>query len=430
MYDESMTNFWHPFADMSLVAGDTTRMVRGEGAFLWDDAGKRYLDATSALWFCNVGHGRQEIAEAAARQMRELASYSCFGEMTNDAAEELATVVCEMSPMGSDGAAFFTSGGSDAIDTAAKFARRYWTATGEPQRTTIIARSGGYHGVNAFGTSLGGLEPNRHGYGQLVGDIVHVPYDDIGALDSAIDAAGTNLAAIIGEPVLGAAGVRLPPDRYWTDAAALAQAAGALLILDEVITGFGRLGYRFAAERLDIKPDLIVGAKGITSGYLPLGVVVAASHVRDVLWDESVGLLRHGYTYSGHATVCAAGLANIRVLEQEKLYHRVREHEAALADALSSLASDPLVKETRSIGYMAAVELDEDAVQARPGLTEDVVRAARKQGVLVRNLLGHSLQVSPPLTCGPDEFATIVEGLAGALAEVTVEAEPGGVRGG
>jgi putrescine---pyruvate transaminase len=150
--------------------------------------------------------------------------------------------------------------------------------------------------------------------------------------------------------------------------------------------------------------------------------VVAASHVRDVLWDEGVALLRHGYTYSGHATVCAAGLANIRVLEEEKLYHRVREHEAALADALSSLDSDPLVKETRSIGYMAAVEIDEDAIQARPGLTEDVVRAARKQGVLVRNLMGHSLQISPPLICGPDEFATIVEGITGALAEVSVGA--------
>ena len=260
-----MTNFWHPFADMSRVANHCVEMRRGAGVHLWDEAGNRYLDATSALWYCNVGHGRQELAEAGARQMRELASYSAFGEFANEHAEELAKAVCEWSLMGPDGAAFFTSGGSDAIDTAAKLVRRYWAAKGQPDRQTIIARTGAYHGVNAFGTSLGGLEPNRYGYGTLVGDIVHVPYDDIGALDDAMDEAGDRLAAVIGEPILGAAGVRIAPEEYWTDAAALAESHGALLVLDEVITGFGRLGTRFGAERYGIKPDLIVGAKGITS---------------------------------------------------------------------------------------------------------------------------------------------------------------------
>src|SRR5262249_12583720 len=162
-----MTSFWHPYADMSAVSRHTVQMRRGSGAYLWDDEGRRYLDGTSALWFCNVGHGRKELARAAARQMEELAAYSTFGEMTNDAAEELATQVCRMSGLGHDAAAFFTCGGSDAIDTAAKLVRRYWVVKEQPQRQVIIARVGGYHGVNGFGTALGGLEANRSGYGEL-----------------------------------------------------------------------------------------------------------------------------------------------------------------------------------------------------------------------------------------------------------------------
>jgi adenosylmethionine-8-amino-7-oxononanoate aminotransferase len=408
-----MTNFWHPFANMAAVAGNEVRMVRGEGSLLWDDAGTRYLDATSSLWYCNVGYGRTEIADAVAEQMRSLAAYSTFGDFTNDAAETLAAKVCAMSPVGEGGAAFFASGGSDAVDSAAKLARRYWAATGQPRRTTIVARSGGYHGVNAYGTSLGGLEPNRAGFGHLVGDIVHVPYDDVAALAQAMEDAGDTLAAVMGELVQGAGGVRLPPDGYWTDVDDLVAQHGCLLIVDEVITGFGRLGHAFASERFGLTPDFIIGAKGITSGYLPLGVVIAAPHIREALWSADVGLLRHGFTYSGHATVCAAGMANIGILEREDLYANVLAHEAGLASALDELTRLDVVRETRSIGFMAAVELDEDAVSERPSLVEDVVRDVRSRGVLTRNLLGHSLQVSPPLITGPDEFAII----AGALGE-------------
>src|SRR5262245_5236952 len=361
-----MTNFWHPFADMSKVSRESIAMRRGEGAYLWDDQDRRYLDGTSSLWYCNVGYGRREIADAVAAQMRELAAFSTFGEYTNAATEALAAKVCAMSPMGERGAAFFTSGGSDSIDTAAKLVRRYWVAQGQPQRTTIIARAGAYHGVNGFGTSLGGLEPNRFGYGPLMAHIVHVDYDDLAALEAAMQKAGDTLAAVIGEPVLGAAGVRIPSEGYWPGVAALAKEYGALVVCDEVITGFGRLGYRFASERFGITPDLIVGAKGITSGYLPLGVVVAAEHVREPLWSEEVGLLRHGYTYSGHASACAAGLANLRILEDDGLYDRVRDNEAAFAAALAPLTEHPLVRETRSIGYMGAVELDADAIRSRP----------------------------------------------------------------
>jgi adenosylmethionine-8-amino-7-oxononanoate aminotransferase len=402
---------------MSQVSHESISMRRGEGAYLWDDEGRRYLDGSSSLWYCNVGHGRAEIADAVAAQMRELAAYSAFGEYTNAAAEELAAKVCAMSPVGEEGAAFFTSGGSDSIDTAAKLARRYWVAKGEPQRTTIISRSGGYHGSNGFGTSLGGLEPNRFGYGPLVADVVHVDHDDLGALDEAMQRAGDTLAAVIGEPVLGAAGVRIPPEGYWPGVQALANEYCTLLIADEVITGFGRLGHRFAADRFGFTPDLITGAKGITSGYLPLGVVIAAAHVRETLWSEEVGLLRHGYTYSGHASACAAGLANLRILEDERLYERVEANEAAFAGALAELVEHTLVKETRSIGYMGAVELADEAIRDRPTLVADVVRSAREHGLLVRNLLGHSIQVSPPLITGPEEFAVIAGCLDAALAE-------------
>jgi putrescine aminotransferase len=420
MYARNMTNLWHPFADMSKVSKSTVNIVRGEGVYLWDDASNRYIDSSSALWFCNVGHGRRELADAAAKQMATLAHYSTFGEMTNEPAERLAERVCAMSPLGADSAAMFTSGGSDAIDTAAKLARRFWVAKGEPNRTVIIARNGAYHGVNGFGTALGGLAPNTTGYGPLVGDIVHVPFDDADALEKAMIDAGDRLAAVIGELVQGAAGVMIPPSDYWTQVSELTKHYGALLIVDEVITGFGRLGYPFACERFNIVPDFIVSAKGITSGYIPLGVVIAATHVRDTLWAEEVGMIRHGYTYSGHGTACAVGLANLDVLEGEDLYSNVLKHEKTFLKMLAGVAEHPLVREYRGIGFMAAVELSEDALASRPTLADDLVRAARSHGLLTRNLLGRAVQISPPLTCGEAEIAAIGAALLNALEDINV----------
>jgi putrescine---pyruvate transaminase len=413
-----MVNLWHPFANMAQVSKEVVTMVRGEGVYLWDDSGNRYLDGSSALWFCNIGHGRRELADAAATQMATLAHYSTFGEMTNDPAERLAAKVCAMSPMGTGAAAMFTSGGSDGIDTAAKLTRRYWVEKGEPQRTVIIARTGAYHGVNAFGTALGGLAPNRDGYGPLIEDIVHVPCDDAGALEKAMIDAGDRLAAVIGELVQGAAGVMVPPDDYWARVSALTKAYGGLLIVDEVITGFGRLGHAFGCERFGVVPDFIVGAKGITSGYLPLGVVIAAPHIRDTLWNAKVGLLRHGFTYSGHAAVCAVGLANIAVMERENLFGNVRRHEETFLGMLAKVARHGLVKESRGIGYMGAVELSDDVLTGRPTLVEELVRACRRHGLLTRNLLGRCVQISPPLTCGPAEITMIGDALGAALDDV------------
>lgn len=406
---------WHPFADMAKVPGREIVLVDGDGAWVADDAGRRYLDASAGLWFCNAGHGRDEIADAAAAQMRALATYQIFDVFANRPALELADRLAELAPMGDGSAVFFTNGGSDAIDTAAKMARRYWTATGRPERRVIVARGGAYHGTNAYGTSLAGIAANADGWGPLIRDIVHVDRDDVEGLERVLLAHEGKVAAFIGEPVQGAAGVFPPVDGYWDRVQELCRAHDVLLIADEVVTGFGRLGEWFACDRFGIRPDLLVGAKGVTSGYAPLGVVVASDRVRDALWADGVGPFRHGYTYSGHPTSCAVALANLDVLERERLVQRVRELEPVLADRIGTLCSHPLVAEVRTIGLLAGVELSAPALAQDPLLVEKVVVAARERGVLVRNLLGRSLQISPPFVISPKELDLLASVLAEAL---------------
>jgi putrescine aminotransferase len=420
-------HLWHAFADMARVPGNEVTIVSGTGSSVTDDQGKRYLDASASLWYCNVGHGRAELADAAAAQMRQLAAYHTFDVFTNEPARELARRLAGMAPTGPGSAVFFTSGGSEAIDTAAKLARRYWQAQGQDERRLIVARAGAYHGMAAYGTSLAGIPSNRSGWGPLVREVAHVDADDVDALGELLDSRGGEIAAFIGEPVRGAGGVYPPSPGYWEGVQALCLEHDVLLVLDEVVTGFGRLGTPFASERFGIAPDLVCLAKGISSGYAPLGAVLAGARVRDRLWSPDVGPVRHGYTYSGHPTACAVALANIDVLEGEQLYERVRALEPVLHERLAPLAEHPLVEEVRTIGLLAGVELSAAKRTEVPDLVERVVRRARAHGVLVRNLVGETLQISPPFVITEDELGELAGVLLTALDETGADLGEGGL---
>jgi adenosylmethionine-8-amino-7-oxononanoate aminotransferase len=418
-------HLWHPFADMARLPGREVTLVSGEGCWVTDDRGRRYLDASASLWYCNIGHGRAALADVAAEQMRKLAAYHTFDVFANEPALELARRLAGSAPTGPDSAAFFTSGGSEAVDTAAKLARRYWQARGQEERRIIVAREGAYHGMAAYGTSLAGIGPNRAGWGPLVREVLHVNADDPEALAQALEDHRGEVAAFIGEPVRGAGGVYPPAEGYWARVQELCREHDLLLVVDEVITGFGRVGTRFGSERFGIEPDLVCLAKGITSGYAALGAVLSGARVREVLWSEGVGAIRHGYTYSGHPTACAVALANLDVLEHEGLYKRVRSLEPILSERVGALADHPLVEQVRAVGLLAGVELSASARSETPDLVERVVRRARERGVLVRNLVGHSLQISPPFVISPDELGHLADTLGAALDETATELEAG-----
>ncbi|MFT3863813.1 MAG: aspartate aminotransferase family protein [Solirubrobacterales bacterium] len=413
-----MFALWHPFADMSKVGGHELVIARGEGAWVFDEDGKRYLDASAALWYCNAGHGREAFAEAARAQMADLAGYQIFDVFANRPALDLAERVRQIGPLGPESAVFFTSGGSDSIDTAAKMARRYWALAGEPARRIIISREGAYHGVNGFGTSLSGIEANASGWGPLVSEVIQVPRDDLSSLDRTLVEHRGRVAAFMGEPVQGAAGVYPPPPDYWEGVQALCREHDVLLIADEVVTGFGRVGRWFASQRYGIEPDLVTCAKGLSSGYLPIGAVLAGPRVLGALWSDGAGVFRHGYTYSGHPAACAVALANIDAIEDERLIERVNQLEPQLEGELGALAPHPLVEEVRVAGLLSGVELSATARVAEPQLVERVVIGARERGVLVRNLLGATLQISPPLVIEPSQLEFLTSTLRETLDDI------------
>lgn len=413
----TVTHFWHPFADMaSVLAGGALTLVRGEGVHVWDERDRRYLDATASLWYCNVGWGRSEIGEAVAAQMATLPVYSAFGDITNRPAEALADFVAEIAPV-PDSKVFFTSGGSDSIDTATKMVRRYWQLRGAPDRTILIRREKAYHGMHTAGTSLAGIPANAIGHGDLIEGVIEVPWDDAEALRAAIEAAGADrVAAFFCEPVIGAGGVFIAPDGYLQAARAACLDSGVLFVADEVITGFGRCGDWFASSRFDLEPDILTCAKGITSGYLPLGAVVAAPWIAEPFWAPGAGVWRHGYTYSGHASVAAAALANLAILEREDLRGRALELENELASAMAPLADHALVGEVRAgTGVLAAVQLGADAMEEDPGLPARVGAACREAGVLVRPLVGGAIAVSPPLVIDGAGLEELAEGFRAGL---------------
>ncbi len=409
------SRFWHPFADMSTVRSGELVIERGEDVWVWDAQGKRYLDATASLWYANVGHGRPEIAAAVAEQLKRLEAYSAFGDFASRPALELASTLADLAPM--PARIFFTTGGGESVDTAAKLARRYWSAIGQPDRTLLISRTAGYHGTNGFGTALGGIPANRDGFGPQV-ETIQVPHDSLEALEDAIAQAGAErVAAVFAEPVIGAGGVYPPLPGYLEGLAAICERTGVLFVADSVICGFGRLGTWFGVERFGLKPDMITFAKGVTSGYLPLGGVVIAERVAGPFWNgPDAPTLRHGATYAGHAACCAAGLANIGLLENDGLLTRGQELEGVLHRALKPLEGAEAVAEVRGgVGTMAAVEFSESAFERRPDAVNRVVMTAREQGVLVRGL-ARGVAVSPPLSADAEHFALIHDAVAEGLA--------------
>ncbi len=413
------TSFWHGFADMHGVKDAEVVFREADGVWITDIHGQRYLDATAGLWYAAAGFGRAEIADAAAAQMRRLAAYSSFGAYTTEPTVQLAARVAAMAPI-EDAVVFFTSGGSEAIDTAGKLARRYWDVLGRPEKRVIVSREHSYHGMAAFGTSLSGIPANRAGYGPLVDDVVLVGAHDLEALGRLFEQRSSEIAAFVAEPVIGAGGVIPPEEGYFAGIAELCAQHDVLFIADEVITGFGRTGEWWGSGRYGLHPDMVTFAKAVTSGYVPLGGVIAGPRIRSPFWDEPIpgAVFRHGYTYSGHATACAAAMANLDILEREDLLGRVRALEPVLAREMGRLLAAPLVGEVRTVGLTAAVELTDTALAGGPSVIEAVVTAARHHGVLTRVLRGRALQVSPAFVITEAELATMTDGFEAALREV------------
>ena len=398
--------FLHPFARPT--RDDFVTIVSGQGARIVDDTGRSYLDAVGGLWFCQVGYGRSSIGAAMARQAERLGAFHCFEPFTNDKAETLAETLRAWAPF-PDGRVFFTSSGSEAVDTALKLARHVHVLEGRPERTVIVRREHAYHGVNFGGTTAQGMAPNRAGWGPLVPDFVEIPADDEGALAAVFEARGGDIAALISEPLQGAGGVRPVDTRYLRRTRELCDAHGALLIHDEVITGFGRLGARFASERYGVTPDLITFAKGVTSGYAPLGGVIIGARARAALEADAEHVLRHGYTYSGHPIACAAALENLAIIEGEGLIERANTLGAQLEEGLRSLVDRGQLAGVRGDGAVWGALLPEgrDASELR--------YAMMKRGVIPRPLGPSVLAFCPPLVTTDDEAEEMIGALAAVL---------------
>jgi putrescine aminotransferase len=415
------TAMWNPFANMSALAGNAISIVDGHGSTVVDADGREYLDALASLWYCNVGYGRTELAEAAAAQMLQLAAFQIFEYYSNPPAEALSRRIAELAPMAGAKVFLTPGGGSDAVDTAGKLARAYWRAVGEPTRQIIISRSHAYHGMNAYGTSLGGIPLLTEAFAPLVGQVEQVPWDDPAALEKTIELLGdSKVAAFFCEPVIGAGGVYPPPEGYLRAVRDICRRHDVLFVADEVITGYGRTGQWFASGRFDLDPDLITTAKGLSSGYLPIGAVIAGPKVVEPFWRAgSAEVFRHGYTYSGHPAAAAVALANLDLIEREQLIPRVAALEPVLAQAMAPLAGHELVSAVRSgTGLLAAVEIAEDARTADPTIGQRLVLAIRARGVITRLLRGVALQVSPPFVITEAEIDRIADVFAGAFDEV------------
>jgi putrescine aminotransferase len=405
------TRLWHSQASMAKVKHAERVIVRGEGACVFTEDGQRLLDAPASLWYCNVGHGRDEIADAVASQMRTLEAYSNFQEYATRPSIELAERVAAMSPVRNP-KVFFTSGGSDAVDLVAKLSRRYWNELGQPEKRTIVTRCNAYHGLHAFGTSMAGIDTNRTGYGTLIADTARVAMNDPQALDTLVSEQGADtIAAFFCEPIIGTGGIFHPAPGYLESVQQICRANDILFVVDEVITGFGRTGAMFASERFGIQPDIMLTAKGLSSGYAPVGAAIISERVWEPFWADGTELVfRHGITYSGHASACAAAHANLDILEREQLVARVRALEGVLESEFRQLASHPLVREVRAgIGLLTAVELEAAALAAR------VAARCVENGVVGRQLNDGSIHISPPFVITESEIATLAEVIGEAL---------------
>jgi len=441
LYELDRTHWLHPQGDLDAPVGTIPQLMfaSGSGATLTDVEGREYVDGMASLWNVNVGYGRAELAEAAATQMKSLAFSSAYGGFSTKPAIELAAKLAELAPGDLD-VTYFASGGAEANDTAYKVARLYWKLRGEPARVNIVSRLRDYHGLTYGATSATGLANFWKGFEPLAPGFLHAPSPDpyrysgegsageayVKALEDVVLKAGAaTVAAVVVEPVQGAGGVIVPPQDYFPLLRQVCNKYGLLLIADEVITGFGRTGRWFAMEHWNVQADLMVFAKGVTSGYLPLSGVMLTRAVHDTL-KTAKGPFQHGFTYSGHPTACAVGLRNLQILEDEHLVERAAERGAYLLQRLQELRSHEIVGDVRGLGLVAAIELVRDRAtkelfEASAGAARRVWLAALEEGVIVRPLTGDVLAMSPPFVISNEQIDRIVSVLDRAITRVEKE---------
>ena len=399
------SSFLHSFAKPSSDA--FINIVRGDMALLWDDKGNEYIDGIGSLWYCQIGHGRTEMADAVAAQISTLETYSTFDPFTNPLAEEVAEVIASLSPI-PNSRVFLCGSGSESIDSAMKIARTSQIQSGHPERSVIISRNRGYHGTNYGGTSAQGLPLNKVGYGTLLEGVLQVEADDIEAMSVAFQQNKGNVAAVIAEPVQGAGGVWPATREYLGALRRLCDDNGAYLIFDEVITGFGRLGEWFGATYYGVTPDMITFAKGVTSGYQPLGGVITGPAINSALTADPTFFLRHGYTYSGHATVCAAALKNIEIMKREQLVQRAQHVGQRIEAGLAALSLDGTLTGFRGAGAIWAGKLPDS-------LDATVVRDAMiTKGVIARSIPG-VIAFCPPLVITDAQIDTMLDVFASVV---------------
>ncbi len=434
---------WHPFSDSAALATEGVRViVRGEGVWLEDSDGNRILDGMAGLWCTQIGHGRAEIADAVHRQMSELAFYNTFFKTSHPPAIALAEKLASLTQPHLN-RVFFCNSGSEANDTVIRLARMYWDVAGKPTKKTIISRRNAYHGSTLGGASLGGMGP-MHAQGDLpIPGIVHIqqPYwfgegGDLSpaefglkvarGLEAVIDALGEDrIAAFIAEPIQGAGGVIIPPETYWPEIRRICSERDILLVVDEVICGFGRLGSWFGADHFGLKPDLMPIAKGLSSGYLPIGGVMIADRVAEVVFQG--GDFNHGYTYSGHPAACAAALANLEIIEREKLVDRVRDDIGPYLQARwKALGEHPLVGEARMVGLMGALELVPNKPSRKEkfepvGQVGTLCRDISFRNGLVMRAVRDSMILSPPLVLSHGEADELIARATKTLDETWAE---------
>ncbi|HYF46523.1 MAG TPA: aminotransferase class III-fold pyridoxal phosphate-dependent enzyme, partial [Acidimicrobiales bacterium] len=382
--------FLHPFARPATE--DFVTIVRGEGASVWDDAGNRYVDALGSLWYCTVGHGRTEIVDAVTAQLRTLDSFHTFDRFTNPAVEQAAETIAALAPI-ERARVFFTSSGSEAVDSAIKLARIAHHQAGRPERRLVVSRTLAYHGVTYGGMTAQGLPLNKEGFGPGVQGVVQVAHDDLSDAERLFAERGDEVAMVIAEPVIGAGGVHPPVPGYLEGLRRLCDDHGAFLCFDEVICGFGRLGAWWGADRFGVRPDLVTFAKGVTSGYQSLGGVVLGRTLLDPLESDPSFILRHGHTYSGVPAPAAAAVANIEIIRREGLLERAGHVGERLSKGLQELA----VAEVRGDGAIWAVRLPE----GRTAL--DVREAMMAAGVIARPLGTDTIAFCPPLVISDDD---------------------------
>lgn len=424
-------HYLHPFTDHHELGGKGSRIITSaDGVYITDSDGNRILDGMSGLWCVNLGYGRQDLVEASTRQMQKLPYYNSFFQSSHPPAIELSELLGEVSPEGFNHT-FFTGSGSEANDTVIKLVRRYWDLVEQPSRKIIISRKNAYHGSTIAAGSLGGMSEMHKQTGMLLPGIEHIdqPYyfelggdlteDEFGLKQARLleqkilEMGAENVAAFIGEPVQGAGGVIIPPDSYWPEIQRICKEYDILLIADEVITGFGRLGEWFGSQRLGIEPDLMPFAKGVTSGYLPLGGVLVGDRIAEVV-GRTGGEFAHGFTYSGHPVSCAVAIANIKALRDEGIIERVKEDTGPyFKREFARLADHPIVGEARSLGMVGAIELVSDKT-SRQRFDKDlgasgICRDHLFNNGLVMRPVGNSMIVSPPLVFENHHIDELVE---------------------